>query len=107
AEIEGASAHAESVLASVALVQNAELAALALDGLEALSPDERGPIAPYLNCIARRNTWPMDRVGWVREVIDEPWAIEYEILGPAEPLTQTFAEFDALRARARALLESR
>ncbi|MEO1696349.1 MAG: hypothetical protein AAFU73_03570 [Planctomycetota bacterium] len=107
AEIEGASAHAESVLASVALVQNAELAALALDGLEALSPDERGPIAPYLNCIARRNTWPMDRVGWVREVIDEPWAIEYEILGPAEPLTQTFAAFDALRARARALLESR
>jgi len=62
-EIEGASLHADVVLASVALAQHAEFAELALDGLEALAPEERAFAAPYLQCAAIRNPWLLFDLG--------------------------------------------
>ncbi len=103
-EIEGAGVHADVTLASIVLLQPAELAALALDGLEALSPEDRPFAAPYLQCATLRNTWPINQVGWIRAPLEDAWAKDYEIPGALRPNTIAIRQFEEVRARAHALL---
>ncbi|QDV05802.1 hypothetical protein Poly30_13040 [Planctomycetes bacterium Poly30] len=99
-EIEGAGVHADVSLAALVLLQPPELAEMAMDGVEALAPEDRPFAKPYLRCAAIRNSWPLNGVGWARPPLEEPWAKEYGIPGPVIPDLQHLHRFDDIRQRA-------
>lgn len=104
-EIEGAGVHADAVLASVALVQYAELSGMALDALEALPPEDRALVAPYLRCVTFRNSSPLLNPGWTRPPMEEPWAVDFGIAGPLTARLDDLEMFQVIRERAEALLD--